>query len=104
MKLFYDLVHFIYRGTFVEFRSSMLNLCPVGRSCSQKERDEFAAFDKACYLVHLLMKHNTWMKILQKPFGENTMIFLMDVSHHVIYPRTYDCMCTGIGIHILVKR
>lgn len=34
------------RGTFVEFRSSMLNLCPVGRSCSQKERDEFAAFDK----------------------------------------------------------
>lgn len=34
------------RGTFVEFRSGMLNLCPVGRSCSQKERDEFAAFDK----------------------------------------------------------
>ncbi|XP_061181008.1 uncharacterized protein LOC133189623 [Saccostrea echinata] len=34
------------RGTFVEFRSSMLNLCPVGRSCSQKERDEFSEFDK----------------------------------------------------------
>ncbi|XP_078316890.1 uncharacterized protein LOC111120200 isoform X2 [Crassostrea virginica] len=34
------------RGTFVEFRSSMLNLCPVGRSCSQKERDEFSAFDQ----------------------------------------------------------
>lgn len=34
------------RGTFVEFRSSMLNICPVGRSCSQEERDEFAAFDK----------------------------------------------------------
>ncbi|KAL4239943.1 Phosphomannomutase 2 [Mactra antiquata] len=34
------------RGTFVEFRSSMLNLCPVGRSCSQAERDEFAAYDK----------------------------------------------------------
>lgn len=32
---------------------------------------------------------------------KHLMIFLMDVSHHVIYPRTYDCMCTGIGIHIL---
>lgn len=34
------------RGTFVEFRSSMLNICPVGRSCSQKEREEFVAYDQ----------------------------------------------------------
>ncbi|KAK3089357.1 hypothetical protein FSP39_002990 [Pinctada imbricata] len=34
------------RGTFIEFRSSMLNICPVGRSCSQAEREGFAAFDK----------------------------------------------------------
>ena len=34
------------RGTFIEFRSSMINICPVGRSCSQAERDEFSAFDK----------------------------------------------------------
>jgi len=33
------------RGTFVEFRKGMLNLCPVGRSCSQAERDEFYAYD-----------------------------------------------------------
>ncbi|XP_059056895.1 uncharacterized protein LOC131850617 [Achroia grisella] len=34
------------RGNFVEFRSSMINLCPVGRSCSQTERDQFSQFDK----------------------------------------------------------
>ena len=31
----------IKRGTFVEFRSGMLNVSPIGRNCSQEERDEF---------------------------------------------------------------
>lgn len=34
------------RGTFIEFRNGMLNICPVGRSCSQEERIEFNEFDK----------------------------------------------------------
>ncbi|XP_047741682.1 phosphomannomutase isoform X3 [Hyalella azteca] len=34
------------RGTFVEFRSGLINLCPVGRSCSQELRDQFAVYDK----------------------------------------------------------
>ena len=34
------------RGTFVEFRNGMINLCPVGRSCSQEERIEFFEYDK----------------------------------------------------------
>jgi phosphomannomutase len=33
------------RGTFIEFRKGMINLCPVGRSCSQEERDEFFDYD-----------------------------------------------------------
>lgn len=33
------------RGNFIEFRSSMINICPVGRSCSQAERDQFSQFD-----------------------------------------------------------
>lgn len=33
------------RGNFVEFRSGLINLCPVGRSCSQAEREEFSAYD-----------------------------------------------------------
>lgn len=35
------------RGTFIELRSGMLNVSPIGRNCSQKERDEFEIFDKA---------------------------------------------------------
>merc|ERR1712029_10862 len=34
------------RGTFVEFRTGLINLCPVGRSCSFEERQEFARYDE----------------------------------------------------------
>lgn len=33
------------RGTFIEFRNGMLNVCPIGRQCSRAERNEFAAYD-----------------------------------------------------------
>jgi len=36
----------IKRGTFVEFRAGMLNVSPIGRNCSQEERDEFERYDK----------------------------------------------------------
>ena len=34
------------RGTFIEFRSGMINVSPIGRNCSQEERDEFEKYDK----------------------------------------------------------
>uniref|UniRef100_A0A2N9HN01 Phosphomannomutase n=1 Tax=Fagus sylvatica TaxID=28930 RepID=A0A2N9HN01_FAGSY len=36
----------IKRGTFIEFRSGMLNISPIGRNCSQEERDDFEKYDK----------------------------------------------------------
>lgn len=36
----------VKRGTFIEFRSGMINICPVGRSCSRAERNEFEKYDK----------------------------------------------------------
>ncbi|CAM9096998.1 unnamed protein product [Ascophyllum nodosum] len=36
----------VKRGTFIEFRTGMLNISPVGRNCSQEERDAFEQFDK----------------------------------------------------------
>ena len=36
----------VKRGTFIEFRNGMINVTPVGRSCSQKERDEFNTYDQ----------------------------------------------------------
>lgn len=35
----------VKRGTFFEFRQGMINICPVGRNCSQDERDAFELFD-----------------------------------------------------------
>jgi len=36
----------IKRGTFIEFRNGMINVSPIGRNCSQAERDEFEQYDK----------------------------------------------------------
>ena len=52
------------RGTFVEFRTGLINVCPVGRSCSYDERLEFAKFDQEND-VRLKFK-----AALEKEFGE----------------------------------
>lgn len=36
----------IKRGTFIEFRNGMLNVSPIGRNCTQEEREAFFEFDK----------------------------------------------------------
>lgn len=36
----------VKRGTFIEFRKGMLNVSPIGRNCSQKERCDFEEYDK----------------------------------------------------------
>ena len=53
----------VKRGTFLELRTGLLNICPIGRSCTQEEREEFEKYDKLnlirqdmCrYLSHSLM-------------------------------------------------
>lgn len=44
------------RGTFVEFRTGMINICPVGRNCTYDERLEFFDYD---------MKHEVRKKMVQ---------------------------------------
>jgi len=36
----------IKRGTFIEFRTGMINISPIGRNCSRAERDAFEEYDK----------------------------------------------------------
>ena len=36
----------VKRGTFIEFRTGMLNVSPIGRNCSREERLAFNAFDE----------------------------------------------------------
>ncbi|CAD7949898.1 unnamed protein product [Amoebophrya sp. A25] len=35
----------IKRGTFVEFRTGMINISPIGRNCSREERNDYEKFD-----------------------------------------------------------
>ena len=36
----------VKRGTFIEYRTGMLNFSPVGRACNQQERIQFFEYDK----------------------------------------------------------
>ena len=49
----------LFRGTFIEFRSSMMNICPVGRSCSYDERLEFVELDKVSRAVLVTLRYVT---------------------------------------------
>lgn len=35
----------VKRGTFIEFRTGMLNISPIGRNCSRDERNQYEVFD-----------------------------------------------------------
>ena len=52
--------HSLPRGTFVEFRSGMINISPIGRNCSKAERDDFEKYDNVTQsrdLQHLLCSY-----------------------------------------------
>jgi len=46
----------VKRGTFIEFRTGMINVCPVGRNCSQQERNDFERYDKQFKIREILVK------------------------------------------------
>lgn len=48
------------RGNFIEFRTGLINVSPVGRSCSQSERDAFESYDK----IHQIRK--TFIENIEK--------------------------------------
>ena len=64
LKYIADLDIPIKRGTFIEFRNGMMNVSPIGRNCSQQEREDFNEYDK----VHNIRK--TMVSVLQKEFQE----------------------------------
>lgn len=36
----------VKRGTFIEYRTGMINISPIGRQCSREERNAFEVYDK----------------------------------------------------------
>lgn len=85
------------RGTFIEFRSGMLNVSPIGRNCSQEERDDFEKYDKVY----------TWISKV-----ENMVSFFLLIYYfrkNLLMPRTWYIrftmyakkwfLCSGRSLH-----
>ncbi|XP_078043511.1 phosphomannomutase [Augochlora pura] len=52
------------RGTFVEFRSGLINISPVGRNCTQEERLQFYEYDMENQI------RRKFIQVLKKQFSD----------------------------------
>ena len=84
----------IKRGTFIEFRNGMLNVSPIGRNCSQQERDEFEKYDKQAGV------REKFVKVLQTQFAEYNLTYSVggQISFDV-FPRGWDKTYKGGNDH-----
>ncbi len=62
----------IKRGTFIEFRNGMINVSPVGRNASTKERNEYEKYDKE----HGIRK--TMVEALKKEFPDMGLTYVIN--------------------------
>uniref|UniRef100_A0A1I7S363 Phosphomannomutase n=1 Tax=Bursaphelenchus xylophilus TaxID=6326 RepID=A0A1I7S363_BURXY len=75
----------IKRGTFVEYRKGMLNVSPIGRNCSQEEREEFNRYD----LVHGIRAD--FVKVLKERFSDYGLTFSIGGQISIdIFPNGWD--------------
>ena len=75
----------IKRGTFIEFRSGMLNVSPIGRNCSKEERNEFEKYDQ----IHEVRKK--MIVELKKEFDDLELVYSIggQISFDV-FPKGWD--------------
>eukprot|EP00882_Tetradesmus_deserticola_P005903 GHRQ01006217.1.p1 GENE.GHRQ01006217.1~~GHRQ01006217.1.p1 ORF type:complete len:245 (+),score=110.59 GHRQ01006217.1:66-800(+) len=75
----------IKRGTFIEFRNGMLNVSPIGRNCSQEERDAFEVFDKEAGVRPKMVE------VLKKEFADYGLTYSIggQISFDV-FPQGWD--------------
>jgi len=75
----------IKRGTFIEYRSGMLNVSPIGRNCSQEEREEFEKYDKEAKI------RENFIKVLKEKFADLNLNYAIggQISFDV-FPKGWD--------------
>ena len=75
----------VQRGTFIEFRTGMLNVSPIGRNCSQEEREAFLEYDNE----HKIRA--TMVSVLQERFAHMNLTFSIggEISFDV-FPNGWD--------------
>ncbi|XP_046406439.1 phosphomannomutase 2 [Ischnura elegans] len=73
------------RGTFIEFRKGLINVSPVGRSCSMEERKLFNEYDKQ----HNIRKD--FVEALRKEFPDLGLVYSIggEISFDV-FPKGWD--------------
>ncbi|XP_071954713.1 phosphomannomutase 2-like [Antedon mediterranea] len=75
----------VKRGTFIEFRSGLINVCPVGRSCSQAERTQFFEFDQKNKI------RENMVSAMRKEFADTDLIFAIGGQISVdVFPKGWD--------------
>ncbi|CEQ43115.1 SPOSA6832_05011, partial [Sporobolomyces salmonicolor] len=68
-------------GTFMEFRNGMVNISPIGRNASVKERDEFEAYDK----IHKVRA--ALVEVLKKEFAD------LNLTYSIGGQISFDVLC-----------
>jgi len=73
------------RGTFIEYRNGLINVCPVGRSCSQEERIAFNKYDEEHHV------RKDFVKALEEKFADEGLQFSIggQISFDV-FPKGWD--------------
>lgn len=73
------------RGTFLEFRNGMMNVCPIGRQCTQEERLYFNKYDNEHRVREKMIED------LQKEFHDIDLTYSVggQISFDV-FPRGWD--------------
>lgn len=74
----------IKRGTFIEFRTGMINISPIGRNCTQEERDAFVVYNNEHHIIEKLREN------LLKKFGEK-----MNLTISIGGQISIDCFPNG---------
>lgn len=86
LKYIADLDIPVKTGTFVELRTGLVNVSPIGRNCTQEERDAFVIYNKEHHILE------TFRETLLKNFGEK---FGLEISiggqiSFDVFPKGWD--------------
>uniref|UniRef100_A0A3Q1EU00 Phosphomannomutase n=1 Tax=Acanthochromis polyacanthus TaxID=80966 RepID=A0A3Q1EU00_9TELE len=73
------------RGTFIEFRNGMLNVSPIGRSCTLEERKEFYELDQV-EPAERVGEH------IFRIFLENFCSFFLKIFTRILLPNSWDIL------------
>merc|ERR1712037_1095088 len=83
-KLMADIRLPVKRGTFIELRKGMINVSPIGRQCSQAERDAFDQMDKTAKIRPAMVSS------LKEKFGDQLTFSIGGQISFDVFPTGWD--------------